>query len=119
MQVVLVTFNSVKEGVSWLETTPTQYQLFSDTNKHLYKLLDLKRSFYKSWHSSAIHYYAEKIVNDVNLIKPLEHDDLEQTGGDVILDKSGHILYIHQSKTTVDRPSDELLSVVTGLINSC
>lgn len=106
----------MKEGVSWLERTPTHYQLLSDTHKHFYKLLNLKRSFYKSWHSTAIHYYAEKVVNDVNLIKPLEHDDLEQTGGDVILDKSGHIVYTHYSEATVDRPSaDELLSVVKSL----
>ena len=118
MQVVLVTYNSTEEGVSWLERTPTQYQLFSDTNKHLYKLThNFKRSFYKSWHSTVIHYYAEKVVNGANLIKPLEHDDLEQTGGDVILDMSGHILYVHQSKTTVDRPSDELLSVVKSIVN--
>ncbi|KAI6646470.1 hypothetical protein LOD99_12591 [Oopsacas minuta] len=114
--VVLVTFNSIHEGASWLERTPTDYQLLSDTHKHIYKLLNMKRSYYKTWHSTAIHYYTEKLVNNAKLIKPLIHDDLEQTGGDVILDKSCNILYTHYSEATIDRPTaEELLHVVNSL----
>ena len=99
--------------MAWLERTPTQYQLVSDVHKHIYKALNLKRSFYKSWHSRAIHYYAEKVVNNAELLKPLEQDDLEQTGGDVIVDSSGCVLYSHHSEATVDRPEPgELVSVI-------
>ena len=99
--------------MSWLERTPTEYQLVSDLHKHTYMALNLRRSFQKSWHSKVIHYYAEKVVDNAELVKPLEQDDLEQMGGDVILDSSGRVLYSHHSEASVERPEpDRLVSVI-------
>ena len=112
---MIVTFNCVEVAQKWLDITPTDFIFLSDINKLVYSCVNLKRSYLKTWHMSALEYYSERIVSGDVLLNPLATDDLEQMGGDVVVDSCGKVLYSHLTEATVGRPSPEVLvSVISS-----
>ena len=80
-----------------------------DEDRRLYVALGLKRSVSKVWAISSLVYYAEQKLAGRKLLSMLDEDDPHQLGGDFIIDSSGILTLLYQSKTSTDRPSVDFL----------
>lgn len=116
--VVVVSFG-VKEGAQkWKEDTKCPFPMYLDTDRNLYRAFGLNRSLSKTWGIKAMVFYGEKVTQGVSLIKPYEniHDDVEQMGGNFILDTAGKMQLVYPSQHSSDRPTiDNILSVFRKL----
>lgn len=100
-----------------------KFEMITDPNRILYKLFDLKKSYYKVWNTDCLSYYGEQLALSRQLPKAYHdvEDDPHQMGGNFILEydsgdsNSFKIVYIYKSKTPNDRPSvQELLDFLNS-----
>jgi peroxiredoxin len=100
-----------EKAVAWKNDTKCEFPVLVDADRHLYVALGLKRSVSKVWRISSLVYYAEQKLAGRKLLAMLDEDDPLQLGGDFIINSTGKLVFIYQSKTSTDRPSvDSLLN---------
>lgn len=90
--------------------------MITDEERILFKIFDLKVSYYKVWNYEALVYYAEQKCLGRPLPRGYEdvEDDPHQMGGDFILevdaDYNFKIVFEYRSQKPPDRPSIKHLS---------
>ena len=107
--VAVVSFGSKEKASSWKNDTKCEFPMLVDTDRHLYVALGLKRSVSKVWTISSLVYYAEQKLAGRKLLAMLDEDDPHQLGGDFIIDSTGKLVFVYQSKTSTDRPPVDCL----------
>ncbi|KAL5008606.1 hypothetical protein ScPMuIL_014187 [Solemya velum] len=111
VSVIVITFGLREGATKWLSETGCECPMLIDQPRKIYRTFGLKRSLFKVWSISSLVYYAEKMIEGVELPRPYEnvHDDLQQMGGDFIIDKDGIVRFMYPSKMAYDRPALDLL----------
>jgi peroxiredoxin len=94
-----------EKAIAWKKDTKCEFPMLLDADRRLYVALGLKRSVSKVWAISSLVYYAEQKLAGRILLSMLDEDDPHQLGGDFIIDSTGKLVLVYQSKTSTDRPS--------------
>lgn len=100
----------------WLNETKIELDMITDEQRVLYKIFDLKISYFKVWNCESLVYYAEQKCLNRPLPKQFEdvEDDPHQMGGDFIIevdaDFNFKIVFEYRSQKPPDRPSISNLS---------
>lgn len=112
VRVLILSFSAPAFVRTWLEETKAPFSLLLDESRVAYQGFGLERSLLRSWSPKTIWYYLRNWKR-----KPENKfsDDLNQLGGDFIIDAQGVLRFVYPSYEPVDRPSMErLFSVLEG-----
>ncbi|MBL4573472.1 MAG: AhpC/TSA family protein [Gammaproteobacteria bacterium] len=110
VRVLIISFSAPAFARAWLEETNAPFSLLLDENRDVYQKYGLERSFLRSWSPKTIWYY---LLNWKARPKSKLPDDLNQLGGDYIVDAQGILRFVYPSYEPVDRPSmNQLFSVL-------
>ncbi len=113
---MIVSFGEINGACRWFNENQIEnsFEMITDSERKLYKLFGMKKSYSKVWSISCLVYYAEQLNFKRQLPKAYEDvdDDPHQMGGNLILqvDKSNEnsysfkSLYVYKSATPPDRP---------------
>lgn len=114
MQVAVVTFQADVMARAYAEDTELEWPLLIDETRDLYRAYDmLEAGFWDIWGPSTWLAYARELLKGRKLVKSAA--DLEQRGGDVLIDPAGIVRVHHVGDGPADRPSAaSLLAVVRG-----
>ena len=110
VRVLIISFSAPTFARTWLEETKAPFSLLLDESRVAYQRFGLERSLLRSWSPKTIWYYLRNWKN-----KPESNlsDDLNQLGGDFIVDAKGVLRFVYPSYEPVDRPSmEQLFSVL-------
>lgn len=113
VRVLIVSFSAPPFARAWLEETKAPFPLLLDENREVYQRYGLERSFLRSWSPKTIWYY---LLNWKARPKSKLPDDLNQLGGDFIVDAQGILRFVYPSYEPVDRPS---MSQLFSVLESC
>lgn len=113
VRVLIISFSAPPFARAWLEETKAPFSLLLDENRGIYQRYGLERSFLRSWSPKTIWYY---ILNWKARPKSKLPDDLNQLGGDFIVDAQGALRFVYPSYEPVDRPS---MSQLFTVLESC
>ena len=110
VRVLIVSFSAPAFARVWLEETNAPFSLLLDEDREAYQRYGLERSFLRSWSPRTIWYY---LLNWKARPKSKLPDDLNQLGGDFIVDAKGVLRLNYPSYEPIDRPSmDQLFSIL-------
>ncbi|MCA9592622.1 MAG: redoxin domain-containing protein [Myxococcales bacterium] len=112
VDVCVVTFSNDFMARAYVEETGLVWPLLEDPERALYQAYDmLKASFWDVWGPSTWLAYAREMWRGQKLKE--SDEDVNQRGGDVLIDPDGIVRIHHVGKGPADRPSVEsLLDVV-------
>ena len=113
VRVLIISFSAPPFARVWLEETKAPFSLLLDENREIYHRYGLERSFLRSWSPKTIWYY---LLNWKDRSKSKLPDDLNQLGGDFIVDAQGILRFVYPSYEPVDRPS---MSQLFSVLESC
>ena len=93
---------------------PRPFTVVADPGRLTYHAFGLGRaSWWKLFGPRVWLEYAKLLFKGRKLQRPTE--DIDQLGGDFVVEPSGQVLYAHRSENPADRPGvGELLKVVEG-----
>lgn len=99
----VVTFEADALARAYVEDTDLRWPLLIDRDRALYRSYDMDRArFWQVWGPRSLWPY---VVAASRLRLPnLPTDDVNQRGGDVLIDPSGTVRLHHVGETSVDRP---------------
>lgn len=110
----VVTFEADALARAYVEDTNLAWPLLVDRDRTLYQDYSMDRAgLWQVWGPRSLWPY---VVAASRLRLPkIPTDDVNQRGGDVLIDGSGVVRLHHVGQTSVDRPSiDSLLATVRG-----
>ncbi len=111
VRTIIVSFAAPPFARAWLEETNAPFTLLVDHDRQAYRSYGLEASFWRTWSPRTIWYYARNWGR-----KPVwdsAEQDLNQLGGDFIIDAQRTVRFAYPSLDPVDRPSvDELLAAI-------
>ena len=114
INVAIISFSALDSARAWLQETTAPFQLLLDPDRIVYQLYGLERSVFRSWSLRTLWYYARHWQQ-----RPKQEsgqDDLNQLGGDFLVDSTGILRLAYRSYDPVDRPSmDELFCYFDAL----
>ena len=113
VRVLIISFSAPPFARAWLEETKAPFSLLLDENREIYQRYGLERSFLRSWSPKTIWYY---LLNWKARSKSKLPDDLNQLGGNFIVDAQGILRFVYPSYEPVDRPS---MSQLFSVLESC
>lgn len=105
----------VSQGTAGMLTTflkwnPKAYPVVGDAARALYTAFGLERASLADFlRPSVLWGYLRATLRLTRPRLPYVGEDVTQLGGDFILDRAGHDLFAHRSKTPTDRPSPKQL----------
>ena len=116
LQIVVVSFGEISGAHRWYnEQEIHNFDMVTDQQRKIYRMFNLRKSYFKVWCVETLVYYAEQLNFKRQLPKAYEdvEDDPHQMGGNLILEfdhtsqnnSAFKCIYIHRSKTPPDRPS--------------
>ncbi len=104
MKVVVVTFEAGFLARAYIEDTGLAWPLLIDSTREVYKAYDmLEATLWDIWGSATWWAYFRELLRG-HLPKKSE-GDINQRGGDVLLDPEGMIRFHHVGQGPADRPS--------------
>ena len=103
---MIISFSAPAFVRVWLEETKAPFLLLLDEDRSVYQQYGLERSFFRSWSPKTLWYYLRHWQARPKSKLP---DDLNQLGGDFIVDAQGVLRLVYPSYQPVDRPSMEQL----------
>lgn len=112
VQIGIVSFTSSIESIrQWKSQVEGSFRIFLNSDRSLYRYFSFRgRAFSRVWNISTLDYYVQQKVSGRTLPTKLDpHDDPNQLGGDVLVDREGKILLLYRSANPTDRPSLEQL----------
>ena len=112
--VVIVTFESRQLAAAYSQESAITWPVVIDERRYLYKNYQMFRaSFWDLWGPPSIWAYVKQLLKG-NLPKN-PTGDINQRGGNVLIDESGKIKLHHVGTGPADRPSiQSLIDVVSG-----
>ena len=114
MGVLIVSFSAPLFARAWLEETGAPFTLLVDPDRSVYRSYGLEASFWRTWSPRTLWYYARNWGRRPGWQGSGE--DLNQLGGDFIVDRAGKLCFVHRSHDPVDRPSvDDLFAAIDRL----
>ena len=106
--IVIISFTSSINSVhQWKNETQCSFKIYCDPHRCLYRHFGFPSNAYaRVWNIETLDYYVEQKVSGKKLPTKLDpNDDPNQMGGDVIINRDGHVIWVHRSKSPTDRPS--------------
>ena len=112
MCVAAVTFETPQRAKMYVEETGFPWPILIDTSRSLYRAFGMDRgSFWAIWGPQNWGAYFKIMARGRMPRRP--HDDVNQLGGDVLVDPAGIVRLHHVGRGPADRPSiDSLLADV-------
>lgn len=112
VKVLVVTFEAGFLAQSYVKETKLKWPLLVDDARELYHAYDmLSASFWDIWGPKTWWAYLKEILR--GRLPKKSSGDIEQRGGDVLIDPSGVVRLHHVGNGPADRPSVEtILSVI-------
>jgi len=114
VDIKIVTFDGLEMAQAYLKQTGLEWPLLVDSDRELYHAYGFGRaSWWKLIRPSAIGRYLLNIGRGT--LPGLPGKDLQQLGGDVLIDPTGKVRLIHSSQHPHDRPSpQDLLKIISA-----
>ena len=114
LRVALVTFETSEWAEIYVKETGLTWPLLIDESRSLYKAFSMDPgSFRAIWSPRNWGAYLRIILKGRLPKRP--RNDVNQLGGDVLIDPEGHVRIHHVSRSPTDRPSiDSLLDAVNS-----
>lgn len=85
------------------------FTVLADPDRIVYKAFDLPRlSWWRVFSPRTLALYA-RLMREGKRRQDYGREDIQQAGGDFLVDRQGHILYAHRSRDPADRPEAEKL----------
>jgi len=106
---VIVSFAEPDRLLHYQEQHRWPFPILADPQRTAYHAFDLRRlSWLRVFSPGTLMRYAKLLRAG---LKPQAHghDDIRQSGGDFLLDRSGKVLFAHRSRDPADRPTVEAL----------
>ena len=108
--VAVVTFAKPGALDDFGEYLGLSFPLLSDQSRRAYRTYGLEEgSFLQIWHPKVVLAYVKYALQGKKIRPPRRGDDLDQLGGDFVIDAKGHLTYVHRSLRPDDRPQAEEL----------
>ena len=103
IQVVTISFGTLYWASVWLKETHSPFPLLLDPDLAAYQAYDLQRSVLHSWGWNNLRYYAKAVLRGQKF--SVNRGDMNQLGGDFLVDTNGILRLIHPSADPTDRPA--------------
>ena len=108
--VLIISFSAPTFAQAWLEETGAPFTLLVDPDRSTYRSYGLEVSFWRTWSPRTLWYYARNWGRRPDWQGTGE--DLNQLGGNFVVDRASTLRFVHRSHEPVDRPAvDDLLTV--------
>lgn len=114
--VVVVTFEADFLARSYMKETKLTWPILVDADRKLYKAYDmLSAGFWNIWGPKTWWAYLKEICK--GRLPRKSTGDVNQRGGDILIDPTGVIRFHHVGEGPADRPAiDSILSIIKGHI---
>ncbi len=113
--VVVISFGTEYWARAWLEETNSPFPLLLDPKRQSYKAYKLEKSILHSWGWNNIRYHIRAIFKGEKWSG--YRGDMNQLGGNFIVDAQGIIQFAYPSRDPTDRPSLKKLLTVLRQLN--
>lgn len=110
--IVIISFtSSIDSARQWKIETQCSFKIYCDVHRDLYRHFGFpSNAFARVWNIETLDYYVEQKLSGKKLPTKLDpNDDPNQMGGNVMINRNGHIIWVYRSKSPTDRPSLEQL----------
>ena len=105
VSIVVVSLAEPAKLASYQDHHPWRFKVFSDPERKAYAAFNLKRlSWYRVFSPATLALYF-KLNRQGMKQERYGGDDIYQSGGDFLVDRSGNILFAHRSRDPADRPT--------------
>jgi len=112
-QVMVISFGPMPGAQAWLKETGASFTLLLDPDRAAYRAYDLEHSLVRSWGPGVWLRYAQLLLAGRRW-RGIQGDS-GQLGGDIVVDSSGLIRFVHRSHDPTDRPPvSRLLAVLAN-----
>ena len=112
--IVAVSFGTPQWVDAWLQVTGAQFPVWLDDSKQSYAAYQLTHRERASWSAKNLWYYARALARGEQLQG--YRGDINQLGGNFIVDRHGMVRFAHPSQDPTDRPAvEEMLTVLRTL----
>lgn len=109
--VVTISFGTAYWAQLWLQETQSPFPLLLDPGREAYRAYHLQSSRWRAYSLPNLWYYAKAILRGRKLLG--KRGDVDQLGGDFIIDSDGLIRFAHPSRQPTDRPEiAQLLAIL-------
>lgn len=106
--IVVVTQSKVEVLARYLERTPKNYPFVTDPDRLAYKAFGLERTpWWSFFRPGELWRYLRARIRGTRIQMPYAGEDVQQLGGDFLLDRAGRITFSYPSRLPTDRPSIE------------
>jgi hypothetical protein len=107
--VLVISFAEPKVLAPYQKKRRWPFELFADPEREAYRAFGLKRfSRFQVFSAPTLVRYFQLLRRGMKRV-PYGGDDILQSGGDFLIDRSGNILFGHRSRNPADRPAPEFL----------
>lgn len=104
LRVVVITFEARERADEYVRETGLEWPLLIDRERTLYKAYGMDRGRWSAiWGPATWWAYARLIVRGQRVRRPT--GDVQQLGGDLLVDRMGRVALHHVGKGPADRPA--------------
>lgn len=103
IQVVTISFGTPYWAGVWLEETQSPFPFLLDPALAAYQAYGLQHSVWHSWGWNNLRYYAKAVLRGQKF--SVNRGDVNQLGGDFLVDNHGVLRLVHPSRDPTDRPA--------------
>lgn len=107
VEVLLISFGAPEVGKLWLEEMCPSFPLLLDTERMVYRIYGLQRSWLRSWNLKTLWRYIQ-LLSSGRKWRGIQGDSA-QLGGDFIVNTNGILHLTYRSRDPTDRPPVTLL----------
>jgi len=112
--IFIIGFEKEQRARDWIRRAKVTYPFLLDLDRAVYKAYGLERSILRAWHPRVLWFYFKRFLKGKGV--PIFRADPSQLGGDVLIDREGHIRLYYPSKDSMDRPSvAKLLAAIDNI----
>ncbi len=106
LQVLVISFGNTEAIEGFRARLGLPFPVASDPDQKAYRDYGIgKTSFWGLWSPRVFWNYFKLVLRGRKLQHSPEPEDVHQLGGDILLDENGKILFVHVSRSPVDRPA--------------
>ena len=113
--IVIISFtSSIDSARQWKSETHCPFNVYCDRDRRLYRHFGFPANAYaRVWNIQTLDYYVQQKFSGTKLPTKLDqNDDPNQMGGDAIITREGHVVWVYKSKSSTDRPNIQQLQSV-------
>lgn len=101
--IVAISFGKPDWAQIWLKAVAAPFPIWLDAERRAYRAYGLEKSMFRSWGLNNLRYYARALLAGQKLQG--YQGDVNQLGGNVIVDRQGIVRFSYPSRDPTDRPS--------------